>query len=137
LAYDRSIGRGENEKRLTQLEDAGMFFTSTKMYPSFISGGTLTPSTFFDGMAARVPLYKYDEDLTCVGWYWCSDDIILMIDTHVAVDKDIVLPDYMNNMRIEVLDKTDSCNVEQSYIFNGKLRFRCNNYGYAVLRLYK
>ena len=98
-----------------------------KMYPQMIQGQKLVPGTFIDGMAARVPLYKYDEDLTSIGWYWCCDDIILMIDTHNSVNKDIVLPDYMNNMRIEKLDVTDSVNCEQTYIFNNKIRFICTS----------
>jgi hypothetical protein len=60
-----------------------------------------------------------------------------MIDTHNSVNKDIALPDYMNNMRIEVLDKTDSMNFNQTYVFNNKLRVQCTDYGYLVLRLYK
>jgi hypothetical protein len=108
------------------------------MYPAFIAGGSLPKGIYFDGMAARVPLYKYDPDVTSVGWYWSSDDIHLMIDTHNSVNKDIILPDYMNNMRIEILDKTDSVTCNQTYIFNNKLRFICNeDYGYLVLRLYK
>lgn len=137
LTYDRSIGRGNNEKRLQQLDDAGMYYTSTKMYPSFISGGTLTPGTYFDGMAARIPLYKVDPDITSIGWYWSNEDIILMIDSHQTVNKDIILPNYMKNLRIEKLDITDSVNMEQTYLVNNKLRFQCTDYGYAVLRLYK
>lgn len=137
LVYDRTIGWGTNDIRKTKLSDAGMYHTSKKMYPSFISGGSLTVGTYFDGLAARVPLYKYDPDLTSVGWYWCSDDIILMIDTHNSVNKDIILPDYMNNMRVEVLDKTDSVTCGQTYIFNNKLRFIASEYGYLVARLYK
>lgn len=137
LTYDRSIGWGNNEKRLPHLSDAGMYFTSTKMYPSFISGGTLNPGDFFDGMAARIPLYKVDEDITSVGWYWSNQDIILMIDCHQTVNKEINLPNYMNHMRIEKLDVTESVDMEQTYIHNGKIRFQCTDYGYAVLKLYK
>lgn len=138
LIYDRSIGYGDNTKRLQYCDDAGHFNgTTRKMYPNLVNRVTMTPGMLIDGMAARVPLYKYDPDLTSIGWYWCSDDIILMIDTHASVNKDIVLPDYMNNYRVEILDKTDSCNVAQTYIFNNKLRFQCTDYGYAVLRLYK
>lgn len=138
LAYDRTVGWGENSKRLSHLNKGGDYNASTKkMYPAFISGCSLATGTFFDGLAVRVPLQKIDEDITSVGWYWCSDDIILMIDTHNAVNKDIVLPDYMNNMRVEVLDKTDSVTCEQTYIFNNKLRFIASGYGYLVARLYK
>jgi hypothetical protein len=139
LTYDRSIGYGNNDKRVPMIAgEAGNYNGgSKKMYPQLIQGQNLTAGTYIDGMAARVPLYKYDPDLTSVGWYWCSDDIILMIDTHNTVNKDIILPDYMNNMRVEKLDVTDSVTMEQTYIFNNKLRFQCTDYGYAVLRLYK
>jgi hypothetical protein len=138
LTYDRSIGYGDNNKRLPAVSNSvGMYYTSRKQYPQLISGYALTPGTFIDGMAARVPLYKYDKDVTSVGWYWSNEDIILMIDTHQAVSKDLVLPKYMNNHRIEVLDKTDSCSCNQTYIFNNKLRFVASDYGYLVLRLYK
>ena len=135
--YDRTIGWGKNDIRLNHISHAGRFSAAAKMYTAFISGCNIPAGTYFDGMAARIPLYKYDPDLTSVCWYWCSDDIILMIDTHNSVNKDIVLPDYMNNMRIEVLDKTDSMNFNQTYVFNNKLRVQCTDYGYLVLRLYK
>ena len=135
--YDRTVGWGKNDLRLQHMSHAGRFSGAAKMYTAFISGCTIPANTYFDGLAVRIPLYKYDPDLTSVGWYWCSDDIILMIDTHNSVNKDIVLPDYMNNMRIEELDKTDSMNFNQTYIFSNKLRVQCTDYGYLVLRLYK
>lgn len=137
LAYDRTVGWGSNEMRLAHTTYAGFYYTSRKMYPAFISGGKLTKGTFFDGLAARIPLYKYDEDLTAFGWYWCGEDIILMIDTHNSVNKEIALPDYMNNTRIEVLDKSESVDFGQTYVFNGKLRFKSEGYGFLVVRLYK
>lgn len=136
LAYDRSIGIGQNDLRLAHCTNAGWFPTTRKMYPHLINGGTLSKGSYFDAMAARVPLYKYDEDLTAVGWYWCDDDIILMIDAHNAVDKEITLPDYMNDMRVEVLDKTESVTCNQTYLFNHKVRFTSDGYGYLILRLY-
>jgi len=139
LLFDRSVGWGENSKRLEHISSScGFSHTSRKLYPYFIQSGTLTPGTYFDGLAVRVPLYKYDEDLTSVGWYWVEDSIVLTIDTHKALNKDIVLPNYMNNRRVEVLDKTDSCVCNQTYIFNNKLRFICtSDYGYLVLKLSK
>jgi hypothetical protein len=67
LIYDRTIGWGKNDIRKEHLTYAGMYYTSKKMYPAFIAGGSLPKGTYFDGMAARVPLYKYDPDLTSVG----------------------------------------------------------------------
>jgi hypothetical protein len=48
-----------------------------------------------------------------------------------------MLPDYMNNKRITVLDKTDNCYCEQTYIFNNKLRLTVSGPGYLVLKLSK
>ena len=135
--YDRTVGWGKNDIRLQHISHAGRFSGAAKMYTAFISGCDVPAGTYFDGMAARVPLYKYDPDVTSVGWYWSSDDIHLMIDTHNSVNKDIILPGYMNNMRIEILDKTDSVTCNQTYIFKNKLRFISSEYGYLVLRLYK
>ena len=136
LVFDRSIGWGDNEIRKNHISnDCGMCYTSRKLYPSFISGGTLSSGTYFDGCAVRVPLYKYDEDLTSIGWYWVNDDIILMIDIHNAINKDIILPDYMNHRKVTILDKTDSCTCGQTFIFNNKLRFITSGYGYLVVKL--
>lgn len=116
LVYDREIGWGKNGERLKRLEHAGCYSKVRKMYPAFISGGAVAAGQSFDGLAARMPLYRYDEDLTAVCWYWVGNDIVLMVDTHSTVDKDIILPEYMNYKRIEVLDKTDNCQFTQSAI---------------------
>lgn len=138
LVYDRGIGWGENSKRLEHTgSSCGFCYTSRKLYPYFISGGILSPGEYFDGCAVRVPLYKYDEDFTSIGWYWINNDIILMIDAHKTINKEIILPIYMNNKKIEVLDKTDSCIFNQTFIFNNKIRFISNNeYSYLVLKLF-
>ena len=137
LVYDRSIGFGKNEIRLPNLIDAGMYYSSKKQYPALISDINLASGQYLDACAVRVPLYKYDDNITSIGWYWIGDDIILMLDSHETVNKDIELPEYMNGYHIEVLDKTNSCNFEQTYIFNNKLRYNCTDYGYLVIRLFK
>jgi hypothetical protein len=43
----------------------------------------------------------------------------------------------MNDMRVEILDKTESVACNQTYLFNRKVRFTSDGYGYLVLRLYK
>ncbi|MBR4978067.1 MAG: hypothetical protein IKY95_03840 [Bacteroidales bacterium] len=154
LAYDRSIGWGQPEERLKHIVGAdsfaGRFRKDTKkMYPAFFCGGTLEKDLTFDGLGCRIPLYKYDEDLTAVGWYWVEsgamdfdasdDDIVLMIDSHKAVDKDIFLPAYMNGMQITVLDKTSNVECIQTQISDRKLRYNTNGStkDYLVVRLSK
>lgn len=140
LAYDRSVGWGVNAERIQHVDFAGRYrYDTKKMYPAFISGGTLTAGTTVEGLACRIPLYKYDEDLTAVGWYWLGDDIVLMIDSHKAVNKEITLPDYMNNMQIQLLDKTNSVIFEQTQISECKLRYNTggNIKDYLVVQLSK
>ena len=74
--------------------------------------------------------------MTSVAWYWCGDDIILMLDSHNPVDKDIILPDYMNNCNLEVLDKTETVTTSQQRITSNTLRYTSTAYGYLVVRLY-
>lgn len=145
LAYDRSVGWGLNEERLKHIDVknngyAGRYRQNTKkMYPAFFCGGGFKAGLSFDGVACRIPLRKHDEDLTAMGWYWLGDDIVLMIDSHKAVDKDIFLPAYMNGMQIEVLDRTGSVECVQSHISDRKLRYNTNGStkDYLVLKLSK
>lgn len=137
LAYDRSIGWGKNSLRLKHLNRAGMNYKSKKQYPYFISDYTLKAGERFEGCAVRMPLHQYDKDFTSVCWYWLGEDIILMIDGHREVDKELLLPEYMNDRKIEVLDKTDSCRSEQNVIKNRTLRIQMKGDGYLVLRLYE
>ena len=136
LVYDRNVGWGDNAKRLKRLTHAGRYYGSRKMYPAFISGGSLSEGESFEGFAARIPLHRYDEELTALCWYWLKSEIILMIDVHKTVDKEIVLPAYMDGRRIKVLDKTDSCTLTRSVIADSKLQFHVEGYGYLVARLY-
>ena len=145
LAYDRSIGWGRNEERLEHIVVAengyaGRYRWDTKkMYPAFFCEGILEAGLEFEGLASRIPLRKYDKDLTAMGWYWLGDDIVLMIDSHKAVDKDIFLPAYMNGMQIEVLDKTGSVECVQTHISDRKLRYNTNGStkDYLVVKLSK
>ena len=136
LAYDRGFGWGGNEARLHRSTTAGMYFTSRKQYPFFISGTALSAGESFSGFAARMPLYRYDEDLTAVCWYWIGEEMVLMIDSHRAVEKDLVLPAYFDGKALEILDITDSCLFCQTKVWNQRLHLRFDGYGYLVLRVY-
>jgi hypothetical protein len=134
LVYDRNYGWGSNETRLEKSEHAGYYNSTRKMYPALISGGKLDSGAKIDGFAARIPISKYDSDLTAFCWYYIGDDIVLMIDTHKAVDKDIALPDCMAGRKLEILDSKDAFDVA---LDKNKLHVRFEGYGYLVLRLQK
>ena len=138
LAYDRSYGWGGNDVRMNKIQYAGRYKgESRKMYPVFVGGGELEAGTILEGLASRIPLRKHDDDLTAMGWYWLGDDIILMLDSHKAIDKDISLPSYMDRMQLEILDKTESVECTQVTITDSKLRYIASDYGYLVLRLFR
>ncbi|MBE6917952.1 MAG: hypothetical protein E7470_08660 [Ruminococcaceae bacterium] len=135
LVYDRSYGWGSNETRLANVTYAGWYNHRTrKQYPAFISGGKLKAGTQVDGFAARIPVNKRDPDLTALCWYYIGDDIVLMIDTHKAVEKDILLPDCMAGRKMELMDSKGAFDVA---LKEDKLHVRFDGYGYLVVRLSK
>lgn len=137
VIYDRKYGWGDNETRLANSQYAGYYNNTRKMYPFLVSGLKLAPGTCIDGFAARIPIRKYDPDLTAVCWYWIGDEIVLMIDTHKAVDKDICLPDYMEGGKIEIHDHSGSCDLSKVNLCGNKLHICFDGCGYLVIRLKK
>jgi hypothetical protein len=97
----------------------------------------LTAGTGFEGFAARMPLSKRDADLTAMCWYEIGDEIVLMIDTHKAVEKDIALPDEMADSTMEVHDSSASCDLSKLALNDNWLHLHFDGYGYLVLRLKK
>lgn len=133
LVYDRNYGWGSNETRLAQSVRAGYYSSTRKLYPAFISGGKLEAGTQIDGFAARIPVRKRDPDLTAFCWYYIGNDIVLLIDTHKQVNKNIDLPACMHDRQMEILDSRNAANPSLS---DGKLHVSFDDYGYLVLRLY-
>ena len=137
LAFDRNYGWGSNEMRLSRLDYAGMYYRTRKQYPAFISGGKLEAGMHIDGFAARMPLSKRDSDLTAMCWYYINDEIVLMLDTHKAVDKDVDLPDSLIGRKMEIHDSSASCDLSKLTLDGNKLHISFDGYGYLVLRLRK
>lgn len=133
LVYDRNYGWGSNETRLKKSDRAGYYNSTRKLYPAFVSGGKMAVGTQVEGFAARMPFSKYDPDLTAFCWYYIGDDIVLLIDTHKAVDKEIVLPECMHGRKMEILDRKNAVAVSFD---ETKLRVRFDGYGYLVARLF-
>ena len=133
LVFDRNYGWGSNEVRLSKLDYAGMYYRTRKQYPAFISGGSMKAGTHFEGFAARMPLNQYDPDLTALCWYYIGEDIVLMLDTHKAVNKDIALPACMRGRNMEILDCS---NVTDISLQDSKLHICTDGYGYLVLKLF-
>ena len=135
LVFDREYGWGSNEMRLSRLDYAGMYYRTRKQYPAFISGGQLKAGDRFEGFAARMPISQYDSDLMAVCWYYIGDDIVLLIDTLKAVDKEITLPVCMDRRAVQVLDISEFCHEPQSVIEAQKLHFHTDGKGYLVVKL--
>ena len=137
LVFDPKCKHGRNDLRIRHMTDAGSYSNVRKMYPAFISGGNIYKGSIISGLGAVMPLNKNDSGVTSVCWYWAGEDIMLMIDTHEAINMKIVLPDYMSGSNIEVMDKTEHCVIKQNSITEGFIAVETAGYGYLVLKLHK
>ena len=137
VVYDRNYGWGDNATRLACSKHAGYYNNTRKVYPSLVSGLKLEAGTDITGVAARIPISKGDPDLTAVCWYYIGEEIVLMLDTHKAVDKDVSLPDSLTGREMEIHDSSASCDLSKLTLDGNKLHICFDGYGYLVLRLKK
>lgn len=134
LGFNTVYGDGTPEKRTTYLKNGCVYYyTSYKMYPYFISGGTLKAGDHFSFIGYRLPSVIYDEDFFAVNWYWVGDEIFLSLHTDKAVDKTVALPDYMSGMTAEVIEGS-GLTVGDS-VTNAGLTATSAGAGYAIIRL--
>ncbi len=135
LGFNPYYGYGTTEKRDDYLlGDYGFYYTSFKMYPYLISGGTVSAGESVTSVAYRVPSVKTDEDLTALNWYWVGEDIYLSLHTDAALDKTVSLPDYMEGMTISLVEGSDSFTVNSETI-SGGISVTATGAGYAIVKL--
>lgn len=135
LVYDTSED-GDNKYRLNHMTHAGLYSNVKKMYPALVSDIEVKTDSRISATGAVMPLC-FGDDFTTICWYWKENDIILMLDTHCALDREVTVPAYMNGLHVEILDKTENICFEQSQIINNKLKVATDGYGYLVLRLFE
>ncbi|MBQ6625154.1 MAG: hypothetical protein IIX39_04990, partial [Clostridia bacterium] len=109
--------------------------------PRLVSKETIfTQNTSYKFVSYIIPIENKtnnfnDEDISSLCWYWYNDDIYLMIDSQKKIDKNIVLPEYMTDMRIENLD-VYGAEITQPKLKENSLNIKTNSdKGYAVIRV--
>ena len=138
LAYSRGTYWGNPQNRISHLSYAGWSPTSCKLYPIWVNG-TFEAGSSFDSITGRVPLnMSLNDGTTAIAWYWENDDIIMTIDSHsLCSGIDIPLSSYMQNKKVEVLDKTESVICDVSGVTGESLYYETNSdFGYLVVRLH-
>ncbi len=109
--------------------------SSYKMYPALISKASLKAGSTISYISYRIPSYIMDSDFVAINWYWVGDDIYLSLHTSKAVDKTVtVLPEYMNGMKISVVESSASFSVLSDTVENG-ITVKTTQEGYAILKL--
>jgi len=144
VGYCPEIGIGKPSVRKDLIDSAFYMYTTKKQYPKGISlnsikypDNLIPANTNFDMVAFRCPInYGLDTDATNISWYKVSNDIYLMLDYHVNIDKVLSLPVSMLNKKITVVEKTDSFVLSSDYVsYDGIKIAVTGGYGYAVLKL--
>jgi hypothetical protein len=126
-------------ERLEMSANSGNYDGSThKAYPYLVTDYTMPAGSHISTVAFRIPFVPggVDPDFTGICWYWCGEDIILMIDCFKTISKLVKLPDYMTGMKITPLDVHANVTIKQKYVESSGMRINVtSNYGYAVLKL--
>lgn len=138
LIYSRDTYLGNPSNRINHLTYAGWSPTSCKLYPIWVNG-SFDAGSSFDSITGRIPLnMSLSEGTTAVGWYWENEDIIITIDSHsICAGVDIPLSCYMQNKKVEILDKTDSVISEIGDMTGESLHYETDSdIGYLVVRLF-
>ena len=110
--------------------------SSYKMYPALISKASFKAGASISYIAYRIPSYIMDSDFVAINWYWVGEDIYLSLHTSKAVDKTVtVLPEYMNGMKISIIESSASFSVLSDTVENGSVGVKTTSEGYAILKL--
>ncbi|MBQ4112903.1 MAG: hypothetical protein IJD38_08915, partial [Clostridia bacterium] len=137
LGYNTEYGYGIPEVRLPYLRGSmGFYYTSLKMYPHLLTGGSLKAGDSIDFISYRVPSEATDSDFTVINWYWVGETIYLQLHTAKAVaERAVALPDYMVGMTATVIEDSTSFTVHSATIAEGGITVSSTDAGYAIIRL--
>lgn len=146
MGYNQRVGMGQPAIRKTLINSAWYFYSSKKMYPKGITGGStayptykVPANTVFDMVSFRYPInYEANPNLTNFGWYSVGSDVYVNIDAHTTIaSQSVQLPPSFTGMQIDVVEKNSGFTVNSMYVGQDGINFSVTNYGTAVLRLYK
>jgi len=137
MGYCLERGIGKPSVRKANITNAGNIFTTKKQYPHAIDNRYLNAGEYFDCVAFRCPVnYNYDSQATNVSWYYVNNDVYLMLDYHVDVNKALELPTDFIGKNVTVVEKTDSFTINSEFVTADGINISVTGgYGYAVLKL--
>ncbi|MCF7931708.1 MAG: hypothetical protein K9K93_00880 [Acholeplasmataceae bacterium] len=136
LGYCPDFGTARADRRLSKLTSAGFFYSSYKMYPRLINGGTLSDGDRIEAVAYRILSAQIDPDFTVVNWYWVNDDIYLMVAAHKTVDTYLELPLEMDGLMVSVVEISDETMTPAEIITASRIRIKMTgSSNYMILRL--
>ncbi|MBR7094774.1 MAG: hypothetical protein IKC73_00990, partial [Clostridia bacterium] len=137
LGYNTEYGYGIPEVRLPYLKGSmGFYYTSLKMYPHLLTGGSLKAGDSIDFISYRLPSEATDSDFTVINWYWVGETIYLQLHTAKAIgERAVALPDYMVGMTATVIEDSTSFTVHSATIAEGGITVSSTDAGYAIIRL--
>ncbi len=142
LGYYPLYGDATPESRMSYIQGDDPFgwcHTTQKMYPHLFRNSRGIPFEAGENLsfiAYRIPSVKTDEDFIAKNHYWVGDEIVLSLHTQKSLDgKEVVLPDYMNDMDISIVETSDSFTVNSEKVTNGRISVSCANKGYVIVKL--
>ena len=119
----------------SQGNKVGQFSHISKNYPPLIRADVLRAGESFSYIGYHTPTIPIDDDFFVVNWYFVGDEVMLLINADKAVaEKTVALPEYLDGMRVEVTQKSDSFTVSSTAI-DGGVTVSTTGAGYAILRL--
>lgn len=136
IGYDPRIGMANNSNRILNCTDAGMYYSTHKVYPRLINNVTINSGETVEAVCFRCPIIKRNDGSLAVTFNYVGNDIIMCIDYQSAFDGFIDLIDSCVGKQISVIDKTPSCTMNRAIASSTKLPITFSGKGYAVLRFH-
>jgi hypothetical protein len=128
------VGDGTSEARAQNVTTALQIYGATKkLYPRFIQNKVGVKS--YSGVAYRIPLNAYTEEVPSVAWYYVGSDIYLLLNIQSAVATYIPLPEHMRGMKAEIVETDGDIDLPYAFVSTLGLRVVTNGYGSAVIKL--
>ena len=138
-----NINKRLSNGRDTLTDNGWQIFTTGKSYPRAMNDlvSDILPDTLYEFSCFRGYYFNPNDisNASSMIYYEDGEDIIVNIDFHKNVSFDMInIPYKYMNYNIEVIEKDSNVTIHNEYILSeGIICSVINDYGYAILRLYK
>jgi hypothetical protein len=136
VGYCPEYGTARFDRRTTQLTSAAFYYSSYKMYPKLINGGTLSDGDRIEAVLYRIMSSKVHPDLTVVNWYWVNQDMYLFVAAHKDVDTYLELPIYMDGFFVSIIEISEGAVIPTQIVAGSRIRVKMmGESNYVILKL--